>query len=1099
MLTATKTYVRPLAFAGSLSCLVTDVVEQGAHSDPALAHSDPSLDFTHEVAISRNDVGLVTKVESVAPAGRWTLQDVAYDAEFLVTSVGAPGRGTSTFQYEPGTRLPRQVVAPTGVATQVTSRALATDALLTLQTTRGLASWQQFFTYDGQERLATRRDDLGGATALNPNERYSYQYATATTPASVYLSTLIDATSASARDQVELATSTGEAIGTVTRIPEGWAFGRLVSRSRARSEAQGALRDGAASTLSPTAMDYSALFTGTSAIDFAGTSALARTVDERTTFHAGVERQVTTAQSIAGGVLVRTATENGTNSTTSRADASRRVLTFDDEANVRYTYTYDALGRVRQVVLPDGRRHTASYDAYGRPSRIVREGISTIDITYDAVSGLPSTKRFSTPAGVLQRTVSWSYDAIGRTTREQHDDLTSGASKSYVSYYDGATPANPLANTAPGLLTAVAGDRYTKLLEHRVDGALTRRTVSLAGWRTVETTLGYTESGALAARKIRFLDALGGQLAVHDWRYGFDSFGRPAALTLNGSTFATFGYDANDLLASASFENGDALTLSYDGLTRRPVGSAQSTAMATTATAQQMNPRGLVDHEEFQAGGTSSLRRYTYSSQRFVATAGDAQHAYGYGFDGFGLPSWVDQDGTRTTIVQSGDTMAAGTLVMRFDALGRTASRGDLTLSYGPDGQLEMAGRGAKIWSFIYDEKGERRVKVEDGVPAAAYFEEGYVDANGLAEPVTIGGRVVGLVRNGAYETVATDLRGTVVAERDGTPRLASPFGHRDVHPASSVALDYVERGFDADLGLVRMGVRDYDPAVNRFTTPDPFFIEDPALCLKSPLECNLYAYARGNPLLFRDPTGRCATTANGEINCMAAPAAMVAQYDAATYEYWGRGSVGLAALSFLDAQIARVVWMAAVPFQALAEPYNATVELVNAYRSGDGRAIQDAHFRAATLLYGGLLSRELGAAASAVESAASRTNAQLVQDVANRARAWGAREGLALEGSRTGTLLHGYSERLLIRYQRMFGERGLSTEVRYFNGQLWQPGMPLKGSIKLDVVEGELNAPTTVFDYKFGGAKLTPGRIDEIRSGAGLGADVPVIEVKPQ
>src|SRR5207248_5702585 len=107
-----KTYARPLVFSNSLACMVTDVVEQGAHPDP-------TLDFTHEAAITRNDVGLVTKVESVAPAGRWTLQDVAYDAELLVTSVGAPGRGTSTFQYDPGTRLLRQVVAPTGVASQV--------------------------------------------------------------------------------------------------------------------------------------------------------------------------------------------------------------------------------------------------------------------------------------------------------------------------------------------------------------------------------------------------------------------------------------------------------------------------------------------------------------------------------------------------------------------------------------------------------------------------------------------------------------------------------------------------------------------------------------------------------------------------------------------------------------------------------------------------------------------------------------------------------------------------------------------------------------------------------------------------------------------
>jgi len=58
---------------------------------------------------------------------------------------------------------------------------------------------------------------------------------------------------------------------------------------------------------------------------------------------------------------------------------------------------------------------------------------------------------------------------------------------------------------------------------------------------------------------------------------------------------------------------------------------------------------------------------------------------------------------------------------------------------------------------------------------------------------------------------------------------------------------------------------------------------------------------------------------------------------------------------------------------------------------------------------------------------------------------------------------------------------------------------MPLKGSIKLDVVEGEVKGPTAVFDYKFFDAELTPPRVDQIRSGTNLGADVPIIEVKPQ
>ena len=132
-----------------------------------------------------------------------------------------------------------------------------------------------------------------------------------------------------------------------------------------------------------------------------------------------------------------------------------------------------------------------------------------------------------------------------------------------------------------------------------------------------------------------------------------------------------------------------------------------------------------------------------------------------------------------------------------------------------------------------------------------------------------------------------------------------------------------------------------------------------------------------------------------------------------------------------------------------------------------------------------------------AAESAAARTNAQLVQEIATRSEAWGVRQGLG-NGPVAGTLKHGYADRLLTRYQSMFGDRGLSTEVRYLNGVEWQPGMPLRGSIHLDVVEGSLNNPTWVWDYKFGGAQLTPARINQIRTGAGLGPNVPVDAVRP-
>ncbi|MCB9933083.1 MAG: RHS repeat-associated core domain-containing protein [Planctomycetes bacterium] len=127
-----------------------------------------------------------------------------------------------------------------------------------------------------------------------------------------------------------------------------------------------------------------------------------------------------------------------------------------------------------------------------------------------------------------------------------------------------------------------------------------------------------------------------------------------------------------------------------------------------------------------------------------------------------------------------------------------------------------------------------------------------------------------------------------------------------------------------------------------------------------------------------------------------------------------------------------------------------------------------------------------------------TRTNAQLVQEIAARAEAWGARKGLSPTGHVSGTLKHSHAEKLLRRYQDLFGSRGLSPEARYLNGLPWESGMPVKGSVRLDVVDGPLDSPTAVYDYKFGGARLKPARINRIRQVAGIGPHVPIHEVKP-
>ena len=64
----------------------------------------------------------------------------------------------------------------------------------------------------------------------------------------------------------------------------------------------------------------------------------------------------------------------------------------------------------------------------------------------------------------------------------------------------------------------------------------------------------------------------------------------------------------------------------------------------------------------------------------------------------------------------------------------------------------------------------------------------------------------------------------------------------------------------------------------------------------------------------------------------------------------------------------------------------------------------------------------------------ATRTNGQLVQDIGTRADAWAARKGLTGTPQQLGTAKHGYAQRLLNRYQGMYGDRGLVTETSWLN-----------------------------------------------------------------
>jgi len=124
---------------------------------------------------------------------------------------------------------------------------------------------------------------------------------------------------------------------------------------------------------------------------------------------------------------------------------------------------------------------------------------------------------------------------------------------------------------------------------------------------------------------------------------------------------------------------------------------------------------------------------------------------------------------------------------------------------------------------------------------------------------------------NGNFEMLPMGKLGSLLGDSNGDESLVAPYGDRDrttptVQNIASVeeAISYVSKGYDADLGWIRMGVRDYDPGIRVFVSADPKFRFGASLSEGSFYERNLYTYALNVPTLMVDPLGMQANEVEG-------------------------------------------------------------------------------------------------------------------------------------------------------------------------------------------------------------------------------------------
>ncbi len=341
-------------------------------------------------------------------------------------------------------------------------------------------------------------------------------------------------------------------------------------------------------------------------------------------------------------------------------------------------------------------------------------------------------------------------------------------------------------------------------------------------------------SGAMAATVER--DAATGRVAAIEsgggptreaWGYSA-AFGERSGQTVTHAGAARYDVDYDARRARARHEQDRALRRRPGShqhlrlrrrraphLGDRSAASRRATAGTRTATAPPAGrPYDAQDRLTQTAGATFT---HTADGRRRSRTAAGATTTYDY--DALGVLRGVGLPGTADDIAYKID--GAGRRVERrvgatvtnrwvYDDQGRIAAEldaaNDLVASYAylpGDYAPFLMRRGATTYRLVSDQVGSIRLVIDTSDGSIAQR----IDYDAFGVPTYTGPQTAGFI----------------------------PFGYASGH-------------YDPATGLVRMGVRDYDPATGRFTAKDPAGFAGGY--------ASLYAYAGGDPVNQVDPTG---------------------------------------------------------------------------------------------------------------------------------------------------------------------------------------------------------------------------------------------------
>jgi RHS repeat-associated protein len=300
-------------------------------------------------------------------------------------------------------------------------------------------------------------------------------------------------------------------------------------------------------------------------------------------------------------------------------------------------------------------------------------------------------------------------------------------------------------------------------------------------------------------------------------KYGYDADRRLGNVTLPNGVFAAYGYNSASDLTGITYTNGSnilgSLTYTYDATGKRLSmgGSLGLTGLPTAVSSVSYN----ADDQLTSWGSTS----YSYDHNGNMTS--DGTHTF------------VWDQLNRLIQIQTGSLIKTQTYAFAYEPFGRRASK---TVG----SQLSST-----VTNYLYD--GYDKVQeVVGGTATAGYLSGPGVDSN------------LSRTSGGLTSSYMDDALGSKMALTDSTGSVQTayqyePYGEVTTGgAASSNDVQYTGRENDGS-GLYYYRARYYSSVLKRFISEDPIGFMGGV---------NPYAYAEGNPLMFIDPFGFAAYTA---------------------------------------------------------------------------------------------------------------------------------------------------------------------------------------------------------------------------------------------